>query len=286
MGVTLQRLNPATGAVYGNPITFTPVKSFSRGTTMQNMIQAVPQSKQILVPLGDQGPTVSFAANIHTESTFGEFRKWWPSNWYVKVTSGLGPYDYDMPCGSIWLIDDVRTIRGKAYLDRWDAMMQLTREWDFQASAGTPLPFEPTTPTLRTDGVNGVYLTDADGGAVNLVPYQIEYSMKGQKEIAAIPRGKHIQIPLGVEGPYVTMEAHMRGMYFNVIKDWDNFTEVIINKTAYSEFDVEAGSYYSRWGISNVMFKRAPTQAAEASLANQWWDVSIGLVRWWDREYM
>lgn len=284
MGVTLQRLNVDTGALYGNPIVFGPFKSLGRGTSIQNQIQAIPQGKHILVPLGDQGPTITPSTYMHTETSFAELRKWWPSQWYVQVTAST--FDYDMPVGSIWLLDDLKTLRGKGYMDRWDVMLQLTREWAFDTSPGTPLPFEPTTPTLRSDDVVGVTLEDIETSLqVTIAPYQIEYTMKGQKEIISVPAGHHIQIPLGCEGPYISMDAHMRGDAFDIVKDWDGPKISKVVATSYAEFDVDtAPTYYSRWIVSNVQFKRSPTQAAAALLADQWWDVSIGLVRYWDWE--
>jgi len=284
MSLVLQRLNPTNGATYGTAITVGPISGLGRGTSIQNMIQPIPQSKHIIVPLGDQGPTITLTGKMHTNANFTELRKWWPSNWYVKATTSS--LTDDIPLNSIWLVDEVKTTRKKAYLDWWDIGLQLTREWDYQAFTDAPIPFEPTTPTLRTDGINGVTLLDIEStDSITLRPYQLEYQFKGDKEIAAIPGQHHVQIPLGCQGPFVTMNAHVNGTDFDTIREWDGPKVSAVTATSFLEFDLDAApTYYSRWLVNSIQFKQAATNAASSDVSKTWHDVTLSLVRYWDWE--
>ena len=287
MSVTLQCLNPSTGALYGNAIVFappSPLNNLLKSSQISNMIQAIPTTTHIAVPMGEVGPTIQMTGRVHTVANFTELRQWWPSNWYVQVTASTVPYE--MPVGSIWLIDNVLTKRSKGYLDWWDITLLMTQEFSFEAQTGAPIPFIPTTPTLRSDGVLGVDLYDIGAATtVTVTPWQIQYQLNGQKDASPIPESRHIQIPLGVEGPYITLDAYVQGAQQNIMQNWTFNTAIAITNTSYLEFDVNnPTTYYSVWLVNSAKFNRLPTYVAETSTSNQRWAITLSLVRYWGWE--
>jgi len=236
------------------------------------------------IPLGSIGPQIMVGWTIRALNDFLELRKWNP-NFYIKVISST--YDYDIPTDSIWLIDDLKMSRIKASNLKWACVLTMTREWGWEADLISPTPPELSAPSARTDGIIGVALSNlATPAEVLDIPVQsIEMGYKSSKQDVAIPGEDHIGIPLGYEGPTITLSSIIKGTDLAAATGWTGNTILVVDKTSYLEFDIDnPPTVYSRWIIDNIGWKRASTTASNAGLGDQEWQFNLTLVRYWGQE--
>ena len=187
------------------------------------------------------------------------------------------------------LLDNIITTEFKGYYYTtpwWQVRIKATKEWSWKGFGETydMAPF--VNCPLRVDGTLGVTLQDIGAAsAVTIKPYQLQYQMNGQKEIVAIPSAHHVQLPLGTDGPYVTISAHVREDVFEAIADWDRQVTLKCNASSYVQFDTEAlSSYYARYQMHSLTYERLSGYAAASLPSGRWWGVAMTLVRYWDWE--
>lgn len=279
MVLMLQRVDPC-GALYGATMYIYP-KSLGKSINSSKVLVAIPNETHLAIPLGYEGPELQVDYISMHAATFQELRKW-DCNWHVKAI--VSTLSYDIPQDSYWLLTGIDTKRGKAYVNRWDIKFTLKRQWNFEGDIQASTPWEPTEPTLRTDGIVGVELTDiSTAEAINFPCYSISYSHKGSDVSVAIPDENPLLCPLGTQGPKIQIEAIIDGTKAEVVRDWNTNTILRCTKTSYLEFDLEdlaAPTYYSRWIVDGVSLKRSGPVAAASAVSDQKWDVTVNLIRY------
>jgi hypothetical protein len=282
MTLTYQRIDP-TGALYGSAISATPATiSYVHKTTKQ--IAPIPSDNPVCIPLGSIGQQITLQWYIRSASDFLELRKWNP-NFYLKATAST--HTYDIPVDSIWAVDELRVGRKANEPGRWIASLTMTREWNWEADLVSPTPPELAAPSVRTDSVIGVYLSNVDvsGEYVDIGVQDITFEYKSSKQDIAIPGENHIGIPLGYEGPTITLNGIVKGTDLVGATGWTGNTVLKCEKTSYTEFDIDAPTTnYSRWIIESIGWRRAVASAATGALGSQEWQLSLVLVRYWGQE--
>ncbi len=282
MPLTYQRIDP-TGNPYSSGVSATPTTiSYVHKTSKQ--VAPIPSDNPVCIPLGSVGQQISITWIIRDLNAFLELRKWNP-NFYIKAIAST--HTYDIPVDSVWLIDDLKISRKGNEPGRWTCTLTMTREYNWEADLVSPTPPELVAPTPRTDGVIGVLLYNVDTPTeiIDIAMQEITFEYKSSKQDIAIPGEVHIGIPLGYEGPTITLSGIVKGSDLAGATGWTGNTVLVCDKTSYLEFDIDAPpTNYSRWLIDSIGWRRTSGSAAPSVLALQEWTLSLTLVRYWGQE--